>query len=202
MHQSRVDGGLIEEAHRAVADVVRLGDVVVDATLGNGHDTLFLARCVGNSGQVFGFDVQQQAIRSTGKRLAEADIAESVCQLYLESHAKMGEHVPEGVRAVMFNLGYLPGGDKAMITRVDTSLAAVTAALSLLAAGGVLTAMCYPGHEGGSQEALAVKNLLAGISRECFDVELIERDGASASAPFLLVAKKRPAPGGELAAND
>jgi len=202
MHQSRVDGGLIEEAHRAVADVVRLGDVVVDATLGNGHDTLFLARCVGNSGQVFGFDVQQQAIRSTGKRLAEADIAESVCQLYLESHAKMGKHVPEGVRAVMFNLGYLPGGDKAMITRIDTSLAAVTAALRLLAAGGVLTVMCYPGHEGGSQEALAVKKLLAGIGSESFDVELLERDGASASAPFLLVAKKRPVPGGELAAND
>ena len=202
MHQSRVHGGLIEEAHRAVADVVRRGDVVVDATLGNGHDTLFLAQCVGSGGQVFGFDVQEEAIRSTVKRLAEAGIAESVCQLYLESHAKMGEYVPEGVRAVMFNLGYLPGGDKVMITRVDTSLAAVARALGLLAAGGVMTVMCYPGHAGGGEEALAVKGLLAGIGRESFDVKLLEREGASASAPFLLVAKKRPAPGGELAANN
>ena len=201
MHQSRVHGGLIEEAHRAVADVVRLGDVVVDATLGNGHDSLFLAQCVGDGGQVFGFDVQEEAIRSTGKRLAEADIAESVCQLYLKSHAKMAEHVPDGVRAVMFNLGYLPGGDKAMITRVDTSLAALVSALRLLAGGGVLTAMCYPGHEGGSEEALAVKDLLAGLSRKIFDVELRERDQASPSAPFLLVVKKRPVPGGELASN-
>lgn len=177
-------------AHRVVADNVRPGDVVVDATLGNGHDTLFLARCVGNSGKVYGFDVQQDAINATHGRLAGAGVAEQVYQLHLEGHENMADYVPEEVQAVMFNLGYLPGGDKRRITQLVTTLLALQRALELLSPGGVVTVMCYPGHEGGEAESEAVSNLLSSAQREGFALECFERDGTGAASPFLLVARK------------
>ncbi|MGB1130631.1 MAG: class I SAM-dependent methyltransferase [Haloferula sp.] len=143
-------------AHRVVKEAVKPGEMVVDATAGNGHDTLFLAEWVGPTGKVVAFDIQQAAIESTRRRLDKAGVVDRV-DLHGESHTHMAQRVERGgVAAVMFNLGYLPGADHALITQTEETLLALETAVALLRSGGVVTVVCYPGHEGGDREAAAV----------------------------------------------
>ncbi|SHK04258.1 class I SAM-dependent methyltransferase [Rhodothermus profundi] len=148
-------------AHRIVEAVLRPGEVAVDATVGNGHDTLFLAQRVGPEGHVYGFDVQAEALARTRARLEAAAVHERVT-LFLAGHEHMAEKIPRAwhgrLGAVMFNLGYLPGGtNRTCITRPETTLPALEAALYLLRPGGVLTLVAYRGHPGGAAEAEAVQ---------------------------------------------
>lgn len=188
-----IEGNLLEYAHEIVRGHVKSGDVAVDATLGNGHDMLFLSHCVGGSGKVFGFDIQSGAIDATRQRLDDEGIDPGLYHLVCDSHSGMARYVKREVQVVMFNLGYLPGGDKRIITRSETTLQALSAAVDLLAAGGVLTVMCYPGHDGGTEEAALVADWLARMSLECGELRRYRRAGASDSAPFLCVMTKKTA---------
>jgi predicted methyltransferase len=191
MKQETVQGSLIAIAHEVVAAVVNPGDVVVDATVGNGHDTLFLANCVGGDGRVIGFDLQRDAIESARTRMSEAGVCEDNYELHVLGHELMAAYVPMGVAAVMFNLGYLPGGDKGVITQVATTLDALDAALACLRSGGELSVMCYPGHPGGDTEAEAVVKWLDGVLLKTCESTCYQRIGASETTPFLLVVKKQ-----------
>jgi tRNA A58 N-methylase Trm61 len=171
-----------QQAHEMVAEVVKPGETVVDATAGNGHDTLFLAGLVGEQGRVVAFDVQEAAIESTRRRLEDAGVLERT-ELWAESHARMGERIESGVAAVMFNLGYLPGGDHELITRTEETLRALEVAVGLLRPGGVMTVVCYPGHEGGDEEAAAVRDWIERRGSEVFPPI---REGA----PFLVVERR------------
>lgn len=164
-------------AHEKWGEVIQLGDRVVDATVGNGHDTLFLAGLVGAKGQVAGFDIQSEALHSTGLKLEDAGCRGPV-DLFELGHEQMGKvlKIWQGtVRAVVFNLGYLPGGDHAVITKLETTLIALDAAQELLRPGGVLSVMLYHGHPGGQEEMEAVlswsKRLNGGYKRELIEVE-------------------------------
>ncbi len=150
-------------AHDAVRRVLRPGMRAVDATMGNGHDTLFLSRLVGQSGGVDAFDVQERALAATRARLLEAGVSQCVL-LHLLGHERMADVVAPGVHAVLFNLGWLPGGDKSVTTHVSTTLAALDAALSLLAPGGILSVCIYPGHEEGARELAAIAAWASGLS--------------------------------------
>jgi predicted methyltransferase len=179
---------LIELAHEAVRAGLKPGDVAVDATAGNGHDTLLLVELVGPTGRVFAFDVQPDALARTAARLGGA----SNVVLLKRDHAEMGAAIPVEhhgrIGAVMFNLGYLPGGDHALITRTASTLSALSAALELLRPDGVLTVLAYTGHPGGAEEADAVARALAPFSaRE----ERGQRDGPA--VPRLFVVHKRAA---------
>ena len=136
-------------AHDWISRVVFPGDAVVDATAGNGHDTVFLARLAGPSGQVHAFDVQEEAIRATRERLEKEGLLTPSVRLHLASHDRLAELVRSPVKAIVFNLGYLPGGDKKTVTRTECTLAALEQAAALIAPNGLLSVMCYPGHEGG-----------------------------------------------------
>ncbi|GAB4262119.1 MAG: class I SAM-dependent methyltransferase [Methylomicrobium sp.] len=142
------------------------GDRAIDATVGNGHDTLFLARQVGTDGTVFGFDIQQSALDATRQRLEINRIATPVC-LFLANHADMSNRIPAErhghIKAVMFNLGYLPGGDKTLITQADNTLEALHASLNLLSPNGILSILAYPGHRGGDKETEAIHNWCANL---------------------------------------
>ncbi len=170
-----------QHAHEVVAEVVRPGETAIDATAGNGHDTLHLARRVGERGKVIAFDVQPAAIESTRRRLEDAGVAQRVV-LWCGSHSEMADRVAPGVAAVMFNLGYLPGADHRVITRTGETLRALEAAAGLLRPGGVLTAVCYPGHAGGDEEASAVREWIEARGGEVFPQA---REGA----PFLVVGR-------------
>ena len=176
-------------AKERVAEVIVSGDRAVDATMGNGWDTLFLAEMVGEEGRVFGFDVQEAALVSTRKKLVKAELLER-CELFERGHEEMAKVVPDGVGAVMFNLGYLPYADKEITTRRETTSRALAAAAMLLRAGGILTVICYRGHPGGQEEAAAV---LAWAAEQ----EDFSRDGPEelpeGVKPFLLSLKKKVA---------
>jgi len=171
-------------AHREVAAVLREGDLAIDATAGNGHDTVFLAKLVGEAGEVIAFDVQEQAIVSTRERLAAEGLLDRV-KLVHGSHGSIAKHAAaKSVAAVMFNLGYLPGGDHAVITRTEETLQALDGALEALRSGGLLTIVCYPGHEGGDQESAAV---VAWAEQR--GAEVFRRVDTLKPAPFLVLVR-------------
>lgn len=178
-----------------MSDRLRPGDVVVDATAGNGHDTLFLARLVGPHGHVVAMDIQVEAINETRRRLQEAGVAEANYTLIQRGHETMRESLPAAglgvIRGIMFNLGYLPGSDKTVITRTDTTLAAVDAAIELLAPGGLLTIAIYPGHEGGADEQRAIATWGEALLPRAFEVQQIRPVNRTASPPECWVVWKR-----------
>ena len=127
------------------------GACAVDATLGNGHDALWLCSLVGQTGRVFGFDVQAEAVERSRGRLAEAGV-EDRANLILDGHQNMRNYLEAGsADVVMFNLGWLPGAAHGVTTQTPTTLQAVNAALEVLKEEGLLTICVYPGHEEGAR---------------------------------------------------
>jgi len=185
---------LLAYVREVLTRVLQPGDRAVDGTVGNGHDTQFLATVVGPTGQVVGFDVQAAALASAQERLAAAGVAER-CTLVLASHAEMQVHVPADwrgtVRAVTFNLGYLPGGDKAVVTTAQSTLPALQAALDLLAPGGVMTVALYVGHPGGAAEADAVLQWAQSVPQETAHVLQYRFLNQINHPPMLLAFEKR-----------
>lgn len=163
---------LTETAHIAVSTHLKEGDVAIDATVGNGRDTAFLAQAVGEGGHVHGFDIQPQAIASARSYLARLGLMRRV-DLYETGHERMPEVLPPAlagqVSAILFNLGYLPGGDHALTTTARNTLAALDASLEFLAPGGILSIMCYPGHPEGALEAEAVVRWADALDKARFN---------------------------------
>ena len=176
-------------AHTAVRDVVRPGDIAVDGTAGNGHDTLFLAEVVGPTGRVFAFDAQSAAIQATRRRL-HTHGREQTVELIALCHSRLGEILPPQleINAAMFNLGYLPGGDKHVTTLSKTTLAALSACLERLAVGGILTLVAYRGHPGGATEAADVAARIESLPPEQY---VFERHESPAAGPVLWVIRRR-----------
>lgn len=131
------------------------GALAVDCTAGNGHDALFLAERVGETGRVWAFDVQRSALDHTAARLRDAALLERTT-LVEAGHERLAEFLPPEahghIHAATFNLGFLPGSDKRVITRADTTLTALETLAAFLAPGGVISAHCYAGHPGGAEE--------------------------------------------------
>lgn len=132
-----------EISHYYISQILSDGDLAVDATVGNGNDTLFLAKLVGN-GHVIGFDIQEAAIKNTQNLLYQYGYYDRV-SLYKLGHENMDKVVKQSVKAIMFNLGYLPKGDHKIITQPETTLKALKKSLILLKKGGILSVVVYPG---------------------------------------------------------
>lgn len=184
---------LVNTAHDLIRNLLRPGDVAIDATVGNGHDTLFLAEQVGPSGRVYGFDIQQAAIDSTQEKFRQHRLSDCLT-LLLASHADMVEKIPADfhgkISTIMFNLGYLPGGDKSVITLANSTLAALSAASRILAVNGVITLLAYPGHQGGDLETDQVKIWCDQLSPDQFTVDTIYSTHHKESAPRLFVISR------------
>lgn len=182
-------------SHAVLSPRLQKGDIVVDATAGNGHDTLFLAQQVLPGGQVFAFDVQAPAVESTRKRLAGHPFSAEEITLIHSSHEHLGVRLPPElrghVRAFMFNLGFLPGGDKKLITQTQGTMSALSQALDWLAEGGLLSVVAYPGHEGGRDEAEAIEHWLMTLSSDAFEAQKIGFLNFRPTTPFCMVVRKR-----------
>ena len=174
------------------------GDTVVDFTMGNGNDTLFLSRAVGDKGRVFAFDIQEEALASTRKLLEDSAAPENYT-LICASHHRVKEFVSEPIKAGMFNLGYLPrSGKKAVTTMRETTMPAVTAALELLAPDGVLIVAIYPGHEEGALEGEMLREYFKGLSRFRICPSEFKILNSPTSPYFFLVEKSSKAKYGEI----
>jgi len=169
-----------------ISQVITTGDTVIDATAGNGHDSLFLATRVGNKGCVYAFDIQQQAIRNVRKRLDESDQSQQLT-LVQDGHQNMKRHIPVSlhgfVKAVMFNLGYLPGADHQLTTQTDTTLQALDVATAMLAPGGLISIIAYPGHPSGKLETQRLKRWASDLPDTKFTVNSINPQSGKAASP-------------------
>ncbi|MDQ7091387.1 MAG: class I SAM-dependent methyltransferase [Methylococcales bacterium] len=184
---------LAQQAHQRLKSILNLGDHVIDATCGNGHDSLFLAEQVAPLGRVYSFDLQKIAIEATEKRLQQADLATHVSLIHA-GHETMDTHIPCSnhgrIKAIMFNLGYLPRSDKQIITLTATTLMALEKSILLLAPLGMITILAYPGHSGGNEETFQVTNWCQQLPKK-FSVEIIESIQPKATAPQLFVIQKK-----------
>ena len=164
------------------------GDTVADFTMGNGNDTLFLSKAVGESGHVYAFDIQQAALDATRARLEEAGLADR-CTLILDSHANALDHIHEPICAGVFNLGYLPGGDRTKTTLHESTRTAVEAAISLVDRDGIILVAVYPGHEEGTIEGNMLDEMLSTLDRRKFSVSRL-RIINSPTSPFFFAIER------------
>ena len=158
--------------HRMVREHIKEGDLCIDATMGNGGDTEFLCRSVGESGKVLAFDIQQQALEHTGMRLKK-QLHHQNYELFLMGHEKMEDYAEAGtVSCILFNLGYLPSGDHALSTKAETTIKAMEAGLRLLKKGGIMSVCIYSGGDSGYAERNAVLEWLKNLDHKKYLVLL------------------------------
>lgn len=143
-----------------IKDHVKQGDFCIDATMGNGNDTALLSHLVGEDGKVLAFDIQEQALEHTGKKLLQEQCLENYTLLCV-SHEAMAEYAKkDSVSCITFNLGYLPGGDHTKATKADSSIRAIRTGLELLKKKGLMTVCIYSGGDSGFDEKEAVLSYL------------------------------------------
>ena len=169
---------------------LKAGDVAVDFTMGNGHDTEFLSKTVGENGHVYAFDVQQMALDSTSKRLRESGCPDNYT-LILDSHHNVKNYVSGPIKAGMFNLGYLPGSDKTVTTMRSTTLPAIEAAIELMDKDAIILVAIYPGHAEGEAEGKMVCEYLSSLSRYKVCATRINILN-SPTSPFFIVIESKP----------
>lgn len=182
-------------AHKLIEERVHPGDPVIDATVGNGNDTLFLCKAAAH-GKVFGIDIQDEALQQTRLRIEREGLPVSArLELIRGDHADLLRLIPREyhgrIAAVMFNLGYLPKYDHRIITRPETTLPALEAALALLKPGGVLTVMVYFGHIGGREEAEAVESWASILPQTDFQTLTYRFMNQINHPPALIAVEKR-----------
>lgn len=169
---------------------LRPGDTACDFTMGNGHDTTFLSKTVGESGHVAAFDIQPAALESTARRLREEGCPEN-WSLYCRSHHLAKDYVSGPIRAGMFNLGYMPGsGNKALTTMRETTLPAVEGALSLLGRDSILLVAVYPGHPEGAAEGEALQVYFSTLSRYKLSIGKFQLLN-SPTSPYFMIAETK-----------
>jgi SAM-dependent methyltransferase len=183
--------GAVPLAHFFLRERIREGDLVVDATCGNGQDTVFLAELAGETGRVLAFDLQERAIDRTRERLKEAGLDKRV-ELILSGHERMSEFLSEPAKAFVFNLGYLPSGDRLIKTTSGSTLSALGQARKLLLPSGLILLSVYTGHDGGGEEWEAVQGWCETLPPQEFNVWLSRQLNRSDKAPFLVLIEKMP----------
>ncbi|KGP70992.1 class I SAM-dependent methyltransferase [Pontibacillus yanchengensis] len=183
---------ILDYAHFLLEDSVHPGDVVLDGTAGNGHDTLFLSQLVGNNGEVLSFDIQEQAILSTEQKINENNVKNIT--LIQDSHDKLKNYIPEPstrLGGAIFNLGYLPGSDKSVVTKPDTTLTAIQDTLDLLKPQGLLVLVVYHGHPGGQDEKEALLKYLSKLEQKEYSVLRYGFVNQANNPPFILAIEKK-----------
>ena len=165
------------------------GDVAVDFTMGNGYDTEFLSKTVGERGHVYAFDIQEQAVASTAAHLRESGCPDNYTLIHA-SHHTVKDYVKGPIKAGMFNLGYLPGGDKSITTMRATTMPAIEAAIELLGPKSILSVAIYPGHEEGDAEGKMVSEYLSTLDRFRVSVAQIKIINSPTSPYFMVVETK------------
>lgn len=170
--------------------VIKAGDTVCDCTAGNGNDTAFLASLVGESGKVYAFDVQKEAIENTRKKLDENDLLERVV-LVNAGHEKVDEYINEKVKLFIFNLGYLPKLSHEITTKAETTLKAVIKCMNIIEKNGIIVINVYYGHENGKEEKKVLEEFCQKINQREFNVFRLSFMNQVNNPPELLCIERR-----------
>ena len=179
-------------AHALLKQAVGPGETVVDATVVNGHDTIFLATLVGPSGRVLGFDIQKEALKATETQLVLTGQTRQVT-LINDGHEHLKNHLTadQQIGGAIFNLGYLPGGDKQLTTQSKTTLEAVKQAINLLRRGGLVVVVVYPGHPAGRLEQDALLTAVKALDQQTYNVLQYAFINQIHEPPFLLAVERK-----------
>lgn len=183
-------GSVTELSKFFMSQVIRPGDYVIDATAGNGYDTLFLANLVLDKGKVFSFDIQKQAIESTKNQLIKAEILHRV-ELYHRNHIYIKEYVHDKIKGAMFNLGYLPNSDHSITTKGHSTITALKQVLELLLSGGLVSICLYYGHLEGKKELEEVLSFIQTLDYKLYNVVKIDYYNKIHNPPKLVIIEKR-----------
>lgn len=182
---------LTEIVHQQLSEHLQRGDRAIDATAGNGYDTVYLAKRVGMEGHVVAIDLQYSALEATRRQLNYAGLKDR-CQLLVGDHAELLAQIEGEFAAVIFNLGYLPGGDKTIRTGADSTVQALNHCKRLLQSGGLLCVTAYRGHPGGLAEADAVENWMREREQSGWSIASVEPEATkSGQPPILWLATKK-----------
>ena len=168
---------------------IKEGDTVADFTMGNGHDTEFLSKAVGEKGRVYAFDIQETAVNSTRQNLEKANCPQNYTLIH-DSHHNCEKYIEGKIKAGMFNLGYLPGGDKQITTVRETTMPAIKSAISLLDRDAILCIAIYPGHEEGDLEGKMVSEYLSSLDRFVYSIAQIKIINSPTSPYFMIIETK------------
>lgn len=185
--------GILPFTRSILREVILPGDTVIDATMGNGLDTLFLAEQVGSEGKVLAYDIQEEALQKTEERLKQAGCLEQT-ELYLKGHQHAADELfklNDPISAAMFNLGYRPGGDANIVTKPDTTITALRSIASSLKKGGVITLVIYSGHEEGKVEKGHLLEEVCSWDQKHFHVLQYKFINQVNNPPFLVAIQKR-----------
>ena len=180
---------VLQYAQQLLKDSIAEGDTVVDATAGNGHDTLFLAQLVGDEGQVYAFDVQKEAVDATLHRLLDHSLEHRALVLN-KGHEEVSNFVLKPVAAAIFNLGYLPGSNHDIITKPSTTIQAIEELLKLLKVGGLIVLVIYHGHPGGKEERDSVIDYVRKLPQKYVHVLKYEFLNQQNDPPFVIALEK------------
>lgn len=181
---------LVTEAHKTIQPYLSDQSLSIDATMGNGHDTLFLAR---HSHRVYAFDIQESALKATRQRLENNHCLDKVSLIYA-GHEEMLKHVPVNKKfaAIVFNLGYLPHADSAVITQQKSTIRALNAAISLLNTHSIVSITAYPGHAGGQSELQAIIHWCLDLHNKGFAITFIRSMQETSDSPRLFTIQPSP----------
>lgn len=174
-------------AQRMVEMTVKPEDTVIDGTLGNGNDTVFLSSLV-PEGKVYSFDIQKDAVEGFKRVMEEKNIKNVIA--INSGHESMELYVKERPSAIMFNLGYLPGGDEKIITLPYTTLRALESGTKILKPGGIITIASYSGHPGGQEEQDTVQSWVRGLNPRHYSVMEARFTNGKNNSPMLIVIEK------------
>jgi tRNA A58 N-methylase Trm61 len=177
-------------AKEIVIKAVQSGDVVVDCTLGKGNDALFLGNLVGAEGRVYGFDVQRKAIEISTMLLSQNDVIDRA-YLIEDSHENIDKYVKEEASAIMYNLGYLPTGDRSIVTKPQSTVTSIEKSLEIVKKNGVVTIAIYTGHPGGLEEERAILDFLVKLDNKSFNVLQMDFINLDNNPPKLIAIEKK-----------
>lgn len=182
----------LKMSHTLAEEVILPGDVVVDATAGNGHDTVFLAQLVGETGKVIGFDIQEQAIKNTTERLEKEKLIDRV-ELIHASHHLLSSYceTADDIRVALFNLGYLPQGNKEIVTLPERTIEAITQLIPRLVKGGRILLVVYHGHTEGALERDAVLDYVKKLDQKIVSVASYQFLNQKNTPPLLIAIEKK-----------
>lgn len=183
--------GIINYSHHLLEKSVRKGETVIDATSGNGNDTLFLSKLVGENGHVLSFDIQKQAIEAT-EQLLESHNRDNVTLIH-DSHSLIRKYVEDDVTigGAIFNLGYLPKGDKSIVTKGATTITAFNTILDYLKKGGIIVLVVYHGHDEGQQEKEAIVRHVIQLDQKIYNVLRYGFINQKNNPPFIIAIQKK-----------
>lgn len=188
--------GPVPLLHLLLGSHLQAGDHAADATCGNGKDTMLLARLVGEKGHVYSFDIQPEAIRRTEARLQQAGLTDRVT-LFNCCHTLLEDCIRHPLAAIIFNLGWLPGGNRTIITKSCTTIPALQHSLRMLQENGLLLITCYPGHDGGDRESHDLLAWSEQLPSRRYHVWRMGQLNVPASAPFCIVIQRCGVSNGE-----